>query len=147
MERNSQGENGDTHSDRDLSLSDIRLSDTDRLETFSDGVFSITISLLVVDIVRPDYVPGHLLDKLKAQWPNYIAFLASFLRQNYLAQSSCRFFAYSLLQSKPAPGQPLPVADLRTYPHFPLRSCLRHCNIEIQLTRLYQLCSMQQSDV
>ena len=122
MERNSQGENGDTHSDRDLSLSDIRLSDTDRLETFSDGVFSITISLLVVDIVRPDYVPGHLLDKLKAQWPNYIAFLASFLRQNYLAQSSCRFFAYSLLQSKPAPGQPLPVADLRTYP-------ISHCDL------------------
>ena len=30
------------------------------------------------DIVRPEYVPGHLLDKLLAQWPNYIAFLASF---------------------------------------------------------------------
>ena len=30
------------------------------------------------DIIRPEYVPGHLLDKLLAQWPNYIAFLASF---------------------------------------------------------------------
>jgi uncharacterized membrane protein len=56
----------------------IRLSDTDRLETFSDGVFSITIALLVVDIVRPEYATGHLLEKLQAQWPNYIAFLASF---------------------------------------------------------------------
>lgn len=57
---------------------DIRLSDTDRLEAFSDGVLSITITLLVFDIIRPEYVPGHLLDKLLAQWPNYIAFLASF---------------------------------------------------------------------
>jgi uncharacterized membrane protein len=57
----------------------IRLSDTDRLEAFSDGVLAITITLLVFDIVRPDYVPGHLLEKLLAQWANYIAFLASFL--------------------------------------------------------------------
>jgi uncharacterized membrane protein len=57
----------------------IRLSDTDRLEAFSDGVLSITITLLVFDIVRPDYVPGLLLEKLLTQWANYIAFLASFL--------------------------------------------------------------------
>jgi uncharacterized membrane protein len=56
----------------------IRLSDTDRLEAFSDGVFAITITLLVVDIVRPEYMPGHLLQKLLALWPNYIGFLASF---------------------------------------------------------------------
>jgi uncharacterized membrane protein len=59
-------------------LSEVRLADTDRLEAFSDGVFSITITLLVVEIVRPDHDPGHLLDKLVSQWPNYIAFLASF---------------------------------------------------------------------
>lgn len=56
----------------------VRLADTDRLEAFSDGVFSITITLLVVEIVRPEYETGHLLDKLVSQWPNYIAFLASF---------------------------------------------------------------------
>jgi uncharacterized membrane protein len=56
----------------------VRLSDTDRLEAFSDGVFSITITLLVFDIVRPAYMAGHLLEKLLAQWANYIAFLASF---------------------------------------------------------------------
>jgi uncharacterized membrane protein len=72
-------ENADTHPDRNVAFSsDVRLSDTDRLETFSDGVFSITITLLVFDIVRPDYVPGHLWEKLLAQWPNYVAFLASF---------------------------------------------------------------------
>jgi uncharacterized membrane protein len=65
-------------SDQNLNFSDIRLSDPDRLETFSDSVLSITITLLVFDIVRPDYEPGHLLEKLQAQWPNYIAFFASF---------------------------------------------------------------------
>jgi len=44
----------------------VRLSDSDRLEAFSDGVFSITITLLVVEIVRPEHEPGHLLDKLLA---------------------------------------------------------------------------------
>src|ERR1700724_3497754 len=57
----------------------IRLSDTDRLEAFSDGVLAITITLLVFGIVRPDYVSGHLLEQLLAQWANYVAFLASFL--------------------------------------------------------------------
>src|SRR4030081_3691970 len=56
----------------------VRLSETDRLETFSDGVLSITITLLVAEIVRPDYAPGQLLAKLASQWASYIAFLASF---------------------------------------------------------------------
>jgi uncharacterized membrane protein len=55
-----------------------KLSDTDRLESFSDGVLSITITLLVIDVVRPTYEPGHLLERLQGQWPDYIAFLASF---------------------------------------------------------------------
>jgi uncharacterized membrane protein len=56
----------------------VRLSDSDRLEAFSDGVFSITITLLAFEIVRPEHEPGRLLNKLLAQWPTYIAFLASF---------------------------------------------------------------------
>ena len=78
MDRTSQDEDFNARSDQNLSLSNIRLSDPDRLETFSDGVLAITITLLVFDIVRPEYEPGRLLEKLQAQWPNYIAFLASF---------------------------------------------------------------------
>jgi uncharacterized membrane protein len=59
-------------------LENVRLSDTDRLEAFSDGVLSITITLLVIDIVRPEYEPGRLWQRLVEQWPNYVAFLASF---------------------------------------------------------------------
>src|SRR3984957_15452562 len=56
----------------------VRLSETDRLETFSDSVLSITITLLVAEIVRPEHASGQLLEKLTAQWASYIAFLASF---------------------------------------------------------------------
>lgn len=73
-----QNRNSSADSPENVSLSDVRLSDTDRLEAFSDGVLSITITLLVVDIVRPEYAPGHLLATLETGWPNYVAFLASF---------------------------------------------------------------------
>jgi uncharacterized membrane protein len=56
----------------------VRLAETDRLETFSDSVLSITMTLLVAEIVRPGYAPGQLLEKLAEQWASYIAFLASF---------------------------------------------------------------------
>src|SRR6202163_3657133 len=56
----------------------VRLAETDRLETFSDSVLSITMTLLVFEIVRPEYASGQLLEKLAAQWASYIAFLASF---------------------------------------------------------------------
>lgn len=56
----------------------VRLSDTDRLETFSDSVLAITITLLVAEIIRPEHSPGQLLNKLIEQWASYIAFLASF---------------------------------------------------------------------
>jgi uncharacterized membrane protein len=57
---------------------EVRLSETDRLEAFTDAVLSITMTLLVAEIVRPDFAPGQLLDRLAAQWTSYIAFLASF---------------------------------------------------------------------
>src|ERR1700733_4809051 len=56
----------------------VRLSETDRLETFIDSVLSITITLLVAEIVRPEYASGQLLAKLTAQWASYIAFLGHF---------------------------------------------------------------------
>jgi uncharacterized membrane protein len=39
-------------------------------------VLSTTITLLVAEIVRPEYAPGQLLERLAAQWASYI--LASF---------------------------------------------------------------------
>lgn len=49
---------------------------TDRMKAFSDGVFSIAATLLVLDLaVDP---PGHWQQVLNA-WPGYVAYLVSFL--------------------------------------------------------------------
>jgi TMEM175 potassium channel family protein len=57
----------------------VRLSDSNRVEAFSDGVFAITITLLVFDLRRPMTAPGTLFPQLWRQWPSYLAFFASFV--------------------------------------------------------------------
>ncbi len=54
--------------------------ETTRLEAFSDGVFAIAITLLILDIKVPRELPGNvtLLSALLKQWPSLIAFLTSF---------------------------------------------------------------------
>jgi uncharacterized membrane protein len=50
----------------------------DRLEAFSDGVFAIAITLLVLDIAIPDPSGGSLAHALAEQWPVYAAYVVSF---------------------------------------------------------------------
>ncbi len=52
-----------------------------RLQAFSDGVFSIAITLLVFNIAVPRDLPQgqRLLDALWHLWPSYFAFITSFL--------------------------------------------------------------------
>lgn len=53
-----------------------------RLEAFSDGVFAIAITLLVLDLAVPpreDSADGGLGSALAHQWPAYFAYLVSFL--------------------------------------------------------------------
>jgi uncharacterized membrane protein len=51
-----------------------------RLEAFSDGVFAIAITLLVLDIHVPDPTEtASLAAALGAQWPSYVAYAVSFL--------------------------------------------------------------------
>src|SRR5437016_4584705 len=56
--------------------------ETGRVEAFSDGVFSIALTLLILDIKVPqaDQLKGaSLLDVLLEQWPLYLAFVTSFV--------------------------------------------------------------------
>jgi uncharacterized membrane protein len=57
--------------------------ETGRIEAFSDGVFAIAVTLLVLDIKVPrihDLPPGaRLLPALLQQWPTYFAYVTSFL--------------------------------------------------------------------
>jgi TMEM175 potassium channel family protein len=50
---------------------------TDRMKAFSDGVFSIAATLLVLDLaVHP---PGTPLQQVLHAWPGYVAYVVSFL--------------------------------------------------------------------
>jgi uncharacterized membrane protein len=61
---------------------DIPVTSSRRLEAFSDGVFAIAITLLVLDLAVPprDNLPADsLASALGHQWPSYFAYLVSFL--------------------------------------------------------------------
>ena len=49
-----------------------------RVEAFSDGVFAIAITLLVLEIPVPHVEHGGLADALLDQWPSYAAYVVSF---------------------------------------------------------------------
>jgi uncharacterized membrane protein len=56
--------------------------DTTRVEAFSDGVFAIAITLLVLNLAVPDaraVARGDLANRLGAEWPSYAAYVVSFL--------------------------------------------------------------------
>jgi uncharacterized membrane protein len=50
-----------------------------RLEAFSDGVLAIVITLLILDVKVPESASGELGRELAHQWPQYAAYLSSFL--------------------------------------------------------------------
>jgi uncharacterized membrane protein len=51
---------------------------TGRMEAFSDGVFAIAITLLVLEIGIPEGSGDDLWGALLDQWPSYLAYLVSF---------------------------------------------------------------------
>jgi uncharacterized membrane protein len=52
---------------------------TGRVEAFSDGVFAIAITLLVLEIKIEPAGFEHLWRALADEWPSYLAFVTSFL--------------------------------------------------------------------
>jgi uncharacterized membrane protein len=53
--------------------------DTGRTEAFSDGVFAIAITLLVLDIGVPESAFEDLWQGIADEWPSYPAYVTSFL--------------------------------------------------------------------
>lgn len=71
--------------------------DTLRLETFSDAVIAIAITLLVLEIRVPhieDGSPAELWEELRNLWPNYLGFLISFVTLGVMWANHCAIFRY-----------------------------------------------------
>jgi uncharacterized membrane protein len=97
-----------------------------RLEAFSDGVLAIVITLLILDIKVPVDAHGDLGAALARQWPQYAAYLMSFLivgiiwlnhhaTFNLLARTDHRLQVLNLLLLLPVSVLPWPTAVLAEY--------------------------------
>ena len=52
---------------------------TNRLEAFSDGVFAIAITLLILEVSVPESDFDDLWRGIADQWPSYLAYVTSFI--------------------------------------------------------------------
>jgi len=73
------------------------LPETRRLEGFSDAAFSIIITLLVLEIHRPNALPGKLGEELLRDWSSYLAYAVAFvyvgviwLNHHYMFERLCK---------------------------------------------------------
>jgi uncharacterized membrane protein len=69
-------------------------TETNRIEAFSDGMFAIAITLLILEIKVPSSDPGGLTKALLRQWPSYFAFLLSFVYIGVMWMNHHRMFAH-----------------------------------------------------
>ncbi len=102
-----------------------------RLEAFSDGVFAIACTLLVLDLKVPELAAvvtsrGGLWGALAAQWPKLLAYLISFgivgfywvghhLMMHFVRQVDRRFLFLNILFLLLVAFMPYPAAVLGTY--------------------------------
>ncbi|WP_330337104.1 TMEM175 family protein [Streptomyces sp. NBC_00557] len=78
------------------------VNESGRVEAFSDGVFAIAITLLVLDIKVPrtgDH--GGLWHAIGAQWPSYAAYAVSFLVIGIMWVNHHQLFSYVTRVDRP----------------------------------------------
>jgi len=66
------------------------MNETTRVEAFSDGVFAIAITLLILEIKVP--LEGDLGRALLLEWPSFLAFLSSFFTIGVMWMNHHRLF-------------------------------------------------------
>src|SRR3979409_612778 len=116
----------------------VRLAETDRLETFSDSVLSITVTLLVTG--DRNRAAGARARPIAGQADSTMGELhrvpcVVLLCRRYLAQSSGGVRTGALLRPQPSPSQPFPSADVGTDPFsdgHPLHSNRKRQRIRCQ---------------
>ena len=66
-----------------MSVPIVEAKETGRIEAFSDGVFAIAVTLLVLELKVPQLAEhagsGELWSALLSRWPSYAAYLVSFM--------------------------------------------------------------------
>jgi len=67
-------------------------SETSRVESFSDAVLAIVMTVLVLELRVPEHEPGRLLAALGGMWASLIAFFLSFIRVSVLWVNHHAFF-------------------------------------------------------
>ena len=101
---------------------------TGRLEAFSDGVFAIAVTLLVLDIGVSSNAGRDLLHAIGSLWPSYLAYVASFstigaawLAHNaiteYLERTDAAFVRLNLLLLLLVSFLPFPTRLVADYIH------------------------------
>lgn len=75
----------------------LELATPQRVECFSDGAFAIIITLLVLEIHRPNVAPGRLGAELLTEWSGYLAYGVAFtyvgviwLNHHYMFERLCK---------------------------------------------------------
>jgi uncharacterized membrane protein len=69
-------------------------TETSRVEAFSDGMFAIAITLLILEIKVPAADQGNLAAALLRQWPSYLAFFLSFAFIGIMWMNHHRMFTH-----------------------------------------------------
>jgi uncharacterized membrane protein len=101
-------------------------TETTRVEAFSDGVFAIAITLLILEIKVPSPSGGALAAQLIKQWPSYISFAMSFAFIGIMWMNHHRLFThiercddlllvFNLLLLLGVTAVPFPTSVLATY--------------------------------
>src|SRR6267143_6450429 len=60
-------------------IDESRLAATTRMEGLCDAAFAIIITLLVIEIHRPNAAPGRLAEELLKEWTSYLAYAVAFV--------------------------------------------------------------------
>jgi len=69
-------------------------TETTRIEAFSDGMFAIAITLLILEVKVPAAEQGRLAAALLRQWPSYLAFCLSFFYIGIMWMNHHRMFTH-----------------------------------------------------
>ena len=77
---------------------------TGRLEAFSDGVFAVAITLLVLEIKVPEGAGQDLPHRLAEQWPSYVSYLVSFFVIGVIWMNHRAVFAHLSRADRPLIG-------------------------------------------